>query len=184
MTRRPAPAWVLGILIGLSAITLGVAVWWWRLDRQTLAQQSSPAPLQAAEPAPDFTLKSPDGTPVRLGDLRGKVVLLNFWATWCQPCSAEMPELNALHQRYESAKDFVVVGVDLQEQPADVASFARQHSITFPLLVDPDGRVTHQDYRIRALPASVIIDREGRVRDSWTGALRPEAMLARLERIW
>jgi peroxiredoxin len=184
MTHRPARAWLLGILIGLSAITLGLAVWQWRLDRETLAQQSSPAPLQVAEPAPDFTLRSPDGTPVRLGDLHGKVVLLNFWATWCPPCTAEMPQLNALHRRYGSAKDFVVVGMDLEERPEDVAAFARQHDITFPLPVDPNGRVTREDYRVRTLPASVIIDREGRIRDRWTGVLSPEAVLARLGKVW
>ena len=121
---------------------------------------------------------------MNLSDLRGKVVLLNFWATWCPPCRAEMPELNALYRRYGNEKDFVVLGVDLQERPEDVASFARQNNISFPLLVDHDGRVTGQDYRIRTLPASVIIDREGRIRDSWSGSLLREAILARLEKIW
>jgi len=161
-----------------------LAAWQWRLDRQLLAQQSKPAPPPAAVPAPEFKLAAPDGTPMSLSDLRGKVVLLNLWATWCPPCAAEMPELNALYRRYGNAKDFVVVGVDLQEGPEAVADFAQRNNITFPLLLDRDGRVTREDYGIRTLPASVIIDREGRIRDSWTGALRPEAMLARLEKVW
>jgi cytochrome c biogenesis protein CcmG, thiol:disulfide interchange protein DsbE len=179
--RRPL---FLGILIGLSVITLGSAVWQWQQDRQLLAQQSRPAPPRVAALAPEFKLMSPDGMPMNLSDLRGKVVLLNFWATWCPPCRAEMPELNALYRRYGNEKDFVVVGVDLQERSEEVASFARQNDITFPLLVDHDGRVTGQDYRIRSLPASVIVDREGRIRDSWSGPLRREAMLARLEKVW
>jgi cytochrome c biogenesis protein CcmG, thiol:disulfide interchange protein DsbE len=184
MRRHPGRRLVLGILFGLSAITLGLAVWQWRLDRQLVARQSEPASPQGAVPAPEFRLAAPDGTPMNLSDLRGKVILLNLWATWCPPCAAEMPELNALYRRYGHAKDFVVVGVDLQEGPEDVAAFARRNNITFPLLLDRDGRVTREDYRIRTLPASVIIDREGRIRDSWTGALRPQAMLARLEKVW
>ena len=179
--RRPL---VLGVLVGLSVITLGLAFWQWQQDRQLLAQQSRPALPPVAAPAPEFRLMSPDGMPMNLSDLRGKVVLLNFWATWCPPCRAEMPELNALYRRYGNEKDFVVVGVDLQERPEEVASFARQNSITFPLLVDHDGRVTGQGYRIRTLPASVIVDREGRIRDSWSGPLLREAMLARLEKVW
>jgi peroxiredoxin len=184
MTRNRGRAWTLGGLIALSAITLGVAAWQWQQDRQLIAQQSTPAPPAGVKPAPEFMLETPDGTPVSLNDLRGKVVLLNFWATWCPPCTLEMPELDALYRRYGNAKDFVIVGVDLQEQPADVAAFAQRNHITLPLLVDRDGRVIQQDYGIRTLPASVIIDREGRIRDRWTGALRTEAMLARLEKVW
>jgi cytochrome c biogenesis protein CcmG/thiol:disulfide interchange protein DsbE len=184
MRRLAGRRLALGILAGLSAIVLGLAAWQWRLDRQLVAQQSKSAPPAVAVPAPEFRLASPDGTSLGLSDLRGKVILLNFWATWCPPCTAEMPELEALHRRYGDAKDFVVVGLDLQERPEEVAAFARRNNITFPLLLDRDGRVTREDYRIRTLPASVVIDREGRIRDRWTGVLRPEAMLARLEKVW
>jgi peroxiredoxin len=184
MTRHRGGRWVLGILIALSAVTLGMAAWQWQQTRQLIAQQSKPAPPEGDNPAPDFMLKTPDGTPVSLSDLHGKVVLLNFWATWCPPCTLEMPELDALYRRYGDAKDFVVVGVDLEERPQEVASFAQQKDIAFPLLVDPNGRVIQEDYGIRTLPASVIVDREGRIRDRWTGALRLEAVLARLEKVW
>jgi peroxiredoxin len=183
--RRPrGRRLLLGALVALSAVVLGIAVWQWRLDRQLIAQQSSSAPLETIAVAPDFRLASPNGTPITLSDLRGKVVLLNFWATWCPPCTGEMPELEALYRRYGNAKDFVVVGVDLQEEPEAVAAFARRNNLTFPLLVDVDGRTSQEEYRVRALPASVIIDRKGRVRDRWVGALHPEAMLARLEQVW
>jgi cytochrome c biogenesis protein CcmG/thiol:disulfide interchange protein DsbE len=184
MRRRPVRAIVLGVLIALSAFTLGLAFWQWHTDRRMLAEQSRPAPPQAAEPAPTFTLRSPEGTALSLDDLRGKVVLLSFWATWCPPCTAEMPDLNALYRRYGDAKDFVVVGVDLEESAGDVSAFARQHGISFPLALDWNGRVTRENYSVRTLPAAVIIDREGRIRDRWTGALRQEAVLARLEKVW
>jgi cytochrome c biogenesis protein CcmG/thiol:disulfide interchange protein DsbE len=174
----------LGILVVLSLITLGLAAWQWLEGRQRLARQSRAAPPEATATATDFTLISADGTPVSLSDLRGKVVLLNFWATWCPPCTAEMPDLNALYRRYGGEKNFVVVGVNLEEQPKEVADFARQKHIDFPLLLDRDGRVTRKAYRVRTLPASVIIDREGITRDSWVGRLLREAMLARLEKVW
>jgi len=121
---------------------------------------------------------------MNLSDLRGKVVLLNFWATWCPPCDSEMPDLNTIYRQYGNEKDFVVVGVNLQEQPEEVTSYARRRSIDFPVLLDRDGHVTGRDYQIRMLPASVIIDKEGRIRDSWTGPLVREAILARLEKVW
>jgi peroxiredoxin len=181
---KPGHRLFLGILAALSLITLGLAAWQWQEGRQRLAQHSRLAPPEETTPAPDFTLTAADGTPVSLSDLRGKVVLLNFWATWCPPCTAEMPDLNALYRRYGSEKDFAVVGVNLEEQPEEVADFARQKNIEFPLVMDRSGRVTRQDYRIRTLPESVIIDREGIIRDRWSGTIISEAMLARLEKVW
>jgi cytochrome c biogenesis protein CcmG, thiol:disulfide interchange protein DsbE len=174
----------LGILVVLSVITLGLAAWQWQEGRQRLALQSKTTPPENAQPAPDFTLTAADGTLVSLSELRGKVVLLNFWATWCPPCTGEMPDLNALYRRYGSEKDFVVVGVNLEERPEEVADFARQKHIDFPLVLDRNGRVTRQNYGVRTLPASVIIDREGIIRDRWAGTLLSQAMLARLEKIW
>jgi thiol-disulfide isomerase/thioredoxin len=179
--RRPFFLW---ILLALSVITLGLAFWKWQQDRQVIAQQSRPSPPQFAALAPEFRLMSPDGEAMSLSDLRGEVVLLNFWATWCPPCDSEMPDLNAINRRYANEKDLVVVRVNLQEQPEEVASYARKRAIAFPMLLDRDGRVTGRDYQVRTLPASVIIDKEGRTRDSWTGPLVREAILARLEKVW
>ena len=179
--RRPFFLW---ILTGLSVITLGLAFWKWQQDRQLIAQQSRPTPPRLAVLAPEFRLMSPAGTAMNLSDLRGKVVLLNFWATWCPPCDSEIPDLNAIYRQYGKEKAFVVVGVNLQEQPEEVTSYASRRSIAFPVLLDRDGHVTGRDYQIRTLPASVIIDREGRIRDSWTGPLLREAILARLEKVW
>jgi peroxiredoxin len=179
--RQPFFLW---ILTGLSVITLALGFWKWQQDREMIAQQSRSTPPQIVKSAPEFRLMSPAGAAMNLGDLRGKVVLLNFWATWCSPCNSEMPDLNAIYRRYGNEKDFVVVGVNLQEQPEEVASYAARRSIAFPLLLDRDGHVARRDYQVRTLPASVIIDREGRVRDSWTGPLQREAVLARLEKVW
>ncbi len=119
-----------------------------------------------------------------MSDLRGKVVLLNFWATWCPPCKAEMPDLEALYREYGAAHDFVVVGVNLQEDGAVVEKFARQAGLSFPILLDTDGEVSGQAYAVRSLPMSLIIDRDGYIRDAWTGQLSSAEMLSRLKQVW
>ncbi len=170
-------------LVALSLATLGAGLWLWQTDRRQVAAQARPA----AEPpraAPDFMLAALDGGQVRLGDLRGKVILLNFWATWCPPCKAEMPDLDALYRQYGPTRNFVVIGVNVQERPELVAAFARQNSIAFPLALDTDGAVTTNLYHIRAFPTSLIIDRVGNIRDSWMGQISREAMVVRLQRVW
>jgi peroxiredoxin len=100
------------------------------------------------------------------------------------PCKAEMPDLNALHQDYGSAHDFTVLGVDNMESAVAVHDFASQAHIVFPLLLDEDGVVAEKLYAVRSLPTSVIVDREGRIRDAWVGQIAKEAMLSRLKRVW
>jgi peroxiredoxin len=170
-------------LVSLSLATLGLGLWLWQSDRQKVAAQSQPA-AQAARLAPDFTLPTADGGQVRLAELRGKVVLLNFWATWCPPCKAEMPDLNALHQEHGRARNFVVLGINNEEAQHEVEAFARRNGILFPLALDLDGAVTAGRYGVRGLPTSMIVDREGNIRDSWMGQLSREAMVARLKRVW
>ena len=173
----------LWVLVALSLLVLGAGVaelWAGRPANAT----SSAVPPENARVAPDFHLTAADGTSMRLSDLRGQVVLLNFWATWCPPCKAEMPDLNALHRDYGPSRQFTVVGVDLEEDPDAVASFARDQGIGFPLLLDRDGSVTRESYNLRALPTSMIIDREGRIRDTWSGQLPRATVLARLGKIW
>lgn len=177
--RRPSAFfWV---LVALSILTLTLGVWQWLAERRTLAAQSRPA---AAERAPDFHLVAADGTSLSLADLRGQVVLLNFWATWCPPCKAEMPDLAALYRDYGTEHAFTVVGINVQESLAEVQAFADQNAIPFPLLLDPDGAVSGKAYPIRSLPTSMIIDRDGYVRNMWTGQIPKAAMLARLQQVW
>lgn len=170
-------------LVGLSLATLGFGLWLWQSDRQKVAAESQPA-AEAAQLAPDFTLQTADGGQVRLRELRGKVVLLNFWATWCPPCKAEMPDLNALHQEHGQARNFIVLGINDEEERPEVEAFARQNGIAFPLALDLDGAVTTDRYHVRGLPTSIIIDREGNIRDTWMGQISREAMVTRLKRVW
>ena len=118
--------------------------------------------------APDFELKDPAGKQVSLKDLRGKVVFLNFWATWCPPCVREMPAMEKLHR--ELGNDgLVVLAVNFQEGPNRVKEFMAEHNLTFTALMDRDGKVTER-YQAWALPVSVVIDKRGEIAAKAMGA--------------
>jgi peroxiredoxin len=113
-------------------------------------------------PAPDFTLTNRQGQAVSLSELRGKVVLINFWATWCGPCRTEMPLLEALYKRYE-ALGFELLGVNVEENSVNADAFLRESPVTFPILYDPKNQVS-QLFEVAAMPSTVLVDREGNVR--------------------
>lgn len=115
-----------------------------------------------AQPAADFTLKSLAGANVRLADLRGQVVLINFWATWCGPCRQEMPVLDKLHQRYQDT-GFTVLGVNVEGEAGPARELADKTGVTFPVLVDEDQKISKL-YDLKAMPSTVVVDRDGKVR--------------------
>ena len=126
------------------------------------------------EPAPDFALSGLDGTHWRLSELRGKAVLLNFWATWCGPCRKELPHLEKLHQRF-SRDGLVVLGVS-DEKGDESRAFLEEHGITFPTLNDHAAEVFRR-YRVTAIPTTLIIGPDGRLRERIEGYTRANAFV-------
>lgn len=114
------------------------------------------------ESAPDFTLPGDGGQAISLSDLRGQVVMINFWASWCGPCRQEMPLLEQIHQRYESL-GFTLLGVNVEENSSDAKAFLEDRPVSFPILFDPDNGVSKL-YDVIAMPSTVLIDRQGNVR--------------------
>lgn len=112
--------------------------------------------------APDFTLRTLDGRNLRLQEQRGRVVLVNFWATWCGPCRVEMPHLNRLHDKYRAA-GLVLLGVNVDEDPRAAAGVAAKLGVQFPVLLDTDKAVSRL-YDLNSMPSTVLIDRDGKVR--------------------
>lgn len=110
--------------------------------------------------APLFSLRDISGRTWPLEDLNGKVVFINFWATWCTPCRKELPMLNDLQKK---RKDVVVLAVNIDKKRSNVESFLKRYPLDIPVLLDPDGRVV-ANYGARAMPASFILDRDSRVR--------------------
>lgn len=112
--------------------------------------------------APSFTLPSRSGDTVSLGQLKGKVVMLNFWASWCGPCRQEMPLLEQMHKRY-SALGFTLVGVNVDENSKDAEDWLSKTPVSFPVLFDRESKVSAL-YDVKAMPSTVFIDRKGNVR--------------------
>lgn len=146
-----------------------------------------PSPQQESEEtpdtiaAPDFTLTDQFGNQHKLSDYRGKTVFLNFWATWCSPCRREMPEIQALYERYgENKEDLVVLGVagpnQGQEGSAEsITAFLAEHEYSFPVVMDEDGRM-FAEYGISAFPTTFMIDKEGNVFGYVNSALTSDMM--------
>ena len=118
--------------------------------------------------APPIDLLTPEGAPYSLQQLRGKVVLVNFWATWCEPCIAEMPALQRLHDQL-AAEGFAVLAVNYQEGPARINSFIQKLKLTLPVVRDTDGSVA-RSWGARVFPANYLVDRGGNIRHSMSGA--------------
>jgi peroxiredoxin len=114
------------------------------------------------QPAPDFTLKSLQGLNMRLDEMKGQVVLINFWASWCGPCRQEMPILDRLHTRYEDA-GFAVLGVNVEGEIEPAQKIVDKTNVTFPVLID-EGQNVSEMYDLQAMPSTVVIDRDGVIR--------------------
>ncbi len=153
---------------------------------QEPAEPTEEAPAEQAETstvaAPDFTLTDQYGATHTLSDYRGKVVFLNFWATWCPPCRAEMPDIQALYETYGSEEDSEVVilavatpGVGGEEDEAGVIAFLEENGYTYPVVMDPTGQVLY-DYGISAFPTTFMIDADGNVFGYVPGAMSGEIM--------
>jgi cytochrome c biogenesis protein CcmG, thiol:disulfide interchange protein DsbE len=126
------------------------------------AEAQAGTTVEVGRPMPAYTAQSLDGSAFDLAKERGNVVLLNLWATWCGPCRAEIPELQALHAKY-AAQRFKVIGVSVDEGPAaDVKAFVDEQKMTYPVVLDPQGKLASV-LETTVLPTSVILDRKGTV---------------------
>ena len=158
-------SWIVGTALCLMAAVAG-------LDG-VLAQDMFPVAgrhaVKLGEPAPNFQLQDLDGRLVTLSDLRGKVVLLNFWATWCGPCRVEMPAMEELYRMFQR-KDFEILAVSTDAEGVSITRpFQKKNRLTFPILHDSDYRVG-LTYGARSLPMTFMVDRQGVVRHQIFGA--------------
>jgi cytochrome c biogenesis protein CcmG, thiol:disulfide interchange protein DsbE len=177
--------WVVGIVAALIVALIGAG--WLVRDRF--------APVEVGSTAPDFAAHDLDGTPVRLADLRGEVVLLNIWATWCLPCREEMPSMQRLHDEL-APRGLKIIAVSIDADPGsvdrggqpggDVEAFGRSMELTFPLWRDPAAEITRA-YRTTGVPESFVIDRSGAIikkvigPTEWDSAANRELFLRLLE---
>lgn len=174
-TRWEWSAWLIAV-----ALLGGLWIVWSRppatADPASENGASIPAPV-VGSPAPPFALAAPDGATVSTADLRGRPVVLNFWATWCAPCRAEMPALQATAEQFAGAVH--VIGVNQGETAEQVTAFATAFGIAYPLVLDADDAVSRL-YRVRALPTTFLIDADGVVRAVIPGAVSAAVLADRL----
>jgi thiol-disulfide isomerase/thioredoxin len=151
------------VLIPVLIVVAAGAYWY---------NQRAPSAPVVGKPAPPFQLTSLDGSKQSLSDYRGRPVVLNFWATWCEPCKQEMPALQAAAA---GRKDLVILGIDNVEAAVRVKPFVQPYGSSFPILLDQVGTGIEQ-YRIVGMPTSFFVDRSGVLRASYQGALTPEVL--------
>ena len=157
--------WIIGIVLCLMAAMAGLG----GASAQDMFPVSGRQSVKLGEPAPNFQLQDLDGRLVSLSDLRGKVVLLNFWATWCGPCRVEMPAMEELYRMFPR-KDFEILAVSTDAGGVSITRpFQKENHLTFPILHDSDYRVGLA-YGARSLPMTFMVDRQGIVRHQIFGA--------------
>jgi peroxiredoxin len=165
-------------LISLITLLFGAAWTWYTRPTpgSTYAGQiPSPHPGFAA---PDLVVQGEQGETIRLSDLRGQAVLLNFWASWCKPCQAEMPAMQDIYAQY-SSQGFTILAVNgaFQDNPNAARAFAQKLGLTFPLAYDHSGEAAHL-YQVMAWPTSFFIDERGIIQEIVVGGPMAEALLA------
>jgi cytochrome c biogenesis protein CcmG, thiol:disulfide interchange protein DsbE len=154
---RPGGSRLLIVLAGAAIFALVFGIVWMQSAKYEL--------LAVGKQAPDFDLTDLNDKPQRLSDFRGKVVFLNFWATWCKPCREEMPSMEVLHKNFE--KDGLVilaVSIDRVTTTKDIPPFIKGMNLTFPVLIDSWGK-TDKPYKRMGVPETFIIDQQGVIRE-------------------
>ncbi len=171
-SKQPSSMWLV-VLIGVGLVLIGVAAaLLLPKPKEYTANTDEPSavPVAVDYQAPELTLKDINGHPMSLKDYRGKVVLVNLWATWCPPCRAEMPTLEGYYRDHHD-EGFVILAVEAGGDPHDqIVAFAERFDLTFPVLEDPQG-ASLVAFRTQSLPSSFVIDPEGRVKLAWVGAI-------------
>jgi thiol-disulfide isomerase/thioredoxin len=165
-SRRAALLW---LLLALVILVAGAAwVWASRVPADTLAALRAPAPA-VNHPAPDFTAPLLTGENFSLSSAQGTPVVLNYWATWCGPCRAEMPAIQKAAENYGERVHFVAVNQG--EKPNIIAPFVEEFGLTFPIALDPDQAVGGDLYNVKGMPTTFFIDAEGTVQRVWMGEM-------------
>jgi peroxiredoxin len=155
----PSPTrWLLSLLITSAILSTSPCSGW----AQTKINYKVIPNLEAMKdqaPTPEFTLPNPDGKKVSLKDFRGKLVFLNFWATWCVPCREEMPAMEKLYQEFKD-KNFVILAVNVKDRKPDAVNFAKELKLSYPIVIDADAQVGLL-YGAWGLPTTYLIGPKG-----------------------
>jgi len=163
--RRRTALWAAATVGGLAVVLVAVLA-----TRPNFEAVQARSPL-LGKPAPDVVAADVDGHPVRLAALRGRFVVVNFFASWCVPCQHEHPQLLAFNQRHQSAGDASILGVVFEDDPASVRKFVADRGVDWPMVMDPSGKIA-LDFGVRGPPESFLIDPNGVVLVKFIGEVK------------
>jgi cytochrome c biogenesis protein CcmG/thiol:disulfide interchange protein DsbE len=166
------------IVVIVSVGFFGFLVWG-LLNKQPLTGLSGITMVN--RPAPDFTLTTFKGTTISLEGLKGKPVVINFWASWCPPCRLEAPLLERAWRAYKN-REVVFIGVDVQDREEDALNYIREFNITYPNGPDPTGEISI-DYGVSGLPVTFFVSRQGEIVRRWVGAIERSVLISSIEEI-
>jgi thiol-disulfide isomerase/thioredoxin len=151
------------------------------LEAAAAGDQSNEAAAKKGLTAPAFKLSSLDNQPYQVGGKRDKPLLINFWASWCGPCKEEAPDLVKLYEKYKGQIDLYAVNITRGDSINDARSFAQKYGFTFPVLLDTNGEIADM-YRIRVIPTSYLIDRNGNVQEVFN-VLPPDELDSKIKAV-
>ncbi|MEH7436791.1 redoxin domain-containing protein [Neobacillus drentensis] len=166
---------IIAAVVLVSLLTVAIVQ---AMDKKTEAPETTSQAtankegLSIGAKAPDFELKTLTGETVKLSDLKGKKVMLNFWATWCPPCKAEMPEMEQFSKQV--GDDVVILAVNIDPQ-LDVQGFVNENKITFPVLLDAEDKV-NEAYQVLSIPTTYFINSKGVIKNKFTGSMTLDVM--------
>lgn len=162
------------VLVGF----LGLLIWG-MLNKEPITGLSGITMVN--RPAPDFTLTTFEGTAISLEDLRGKPVVINFWASWCPPCRIEAPLIERTWREYKN-RGLIFLGVNIQDRKEDALNYIREFDITYPNGPDPTGEISI-DYGVSGLPVTFFVSSTGEIVRRWVGAIEKSVLISSIEEI-
>lgn len=160
---------LLGVVTGILLIGADKVTTSTNTSGSEVPPSNSTIPVEVNFKAPDLKLQDLDGNEVSISDYLGKVILINNWATWCPPCKAEMPSLEAYYQAHK-VDGFILIAIDAGDPATEVEDFVQDYGLTFPIWLDPDG-LALKAFMNNGLPSSYVVNREGIIQLTWTGAI-------------
>ncbi len=172
--RKSALAIAALVIVGFLGLLL-----WGMLNRQPITGLSGITMVNRA--APDFILTTFKGTTISLQDLRGKPVVINFWASWCPPCRIEAPLIERTWRAYKD-RGLIFLGVNIQDRKQDALNYIREFAVTYPNGPDPTGEISI-DYGVSGLPVTFFVSRDGEVVRRWVGAIEKSVLINSIEEI-